>query len=166
MIYGPDGCELFHFSLTFAVDISEVVPSTGSHSGGTLLSIQGSGFGITPEAVSVEVGGIPCRVVKTTSTLIQCITEQPPDDSLVWDAGKAVLAGNFTRIPLFQGNTLTHSFFYRHAANSSMKSISLCANSYLTERVPSSKSVSVHEHAHIRYEENKLGQAGQQSWKC
>ena len=62
-------------------DILSVYPNQGGSLGGTLLTIKGTGFGINPAAVEVDIDGIPCTVVSVSPTLVTCRTGMPPDGS-------------------------------------------------------------------------------------
>lgn len=65
------------------VDIHEVLPHAGSVKGGTLLTINGNGFGgpsSSSTAVSVDINGAPCDVIHHTPTQIQCWTNANDED--------------------------------------------------------------------------------------
>ena len=65
------------------VDVHTVSPSTGSSTGGALLTITGLGFAETSEDVIVDVGGVPCEVVSVNTTVITCWTGVPSPGSEV-----------------------------------------------------------------------------------
>lgn len=50
--------------------VTGVSPQFGPSSGGTLITIQGSGFG----TATVTIDGIPCTIASSTSTQITCTT--------------------------------------------------------------------------------------------
>lgn len=49
-------------------------PSSGGVLGGSVLTIDGSGFSIAPSRVSVRIGEVPCAVISSTNSEIVCIT--------------------------------------------------------------------------------------------
>lgn len=51
-----------------------ISPSMGSRLGGTLIAISGSGFSYLSSHLTVEIGSIPCHIVSSTFSKIQCIT--------------------------------------------------------------------------------------------
>ena len=51
--------------------IHDISPSIGSTSGGDTIIIEGSNFGTSP---SVEIDGISCSIVSSSSTQINCVT--------------------------------------------------------------------------------------------
>ena len=62
-------------------EIRHIEPSAGSVNGGTLLTIDGTGFvsdGLGGK-VSVEVGDMPCEIVKISETKIICKTPSNSD---------------------------------------------------------------------------------------
>ena len=70
-------------SLSLSLYVHKVTPSSGSTTGGTLLTITGLGFAETTEDVTVDVGGVPCEVVSTNTTVITCWTGVPSTGSEV-----------------------------------------------------------------------------------
>jgi hypothetical protein len=76
-------------------DIYEVSPSSGGSEGGTLITIQGTGFGITPDDVAVDIAGIPCEIVSHSQTEIRCRTGKPA-------AGSAAVATGDSDYPAVQ----------------------------------------------------------------
>jgi len=58
-------------------DIHSVLPQSGSDQGGTLLTIRGTGFGISADDISVDVDGIPCRIVSHNASHMRCWTGKP-----------------------------------------------------------------------------------------
>eukprot|EP00117_Sycon_ciliatum_P037364 scpid335/ scgid27970/ Fibrocystin-L; Polycystic kidney and hepatic disease 1-like protein 1 len=85
--------------------ITGVTPSVGSREGGTLLVIDGTGFGFITANVSVAVGGVPCHVTKVQDTSLECITGRPDDGSPILTARqKLATPGNISTVPLFAGN--------------------------------------------------------------
>lgn len=69
--------------VSLCVDVHKVSPSTGSSTGGTLLTITGLGFAETSEDVMVDVGGVPCEIVSVNTTVITCWTGEPSPGSEV-----------------------------------------------------------------------------------
>ena len=74
-------------------DIHSIFPLSGSDQGGTLLTIQGTGFGINTDDISVDVDGIPCQIVSHSASKIQCWTGRPP-------AGSPAVASDNNRYPI------------------------------------------------------------------
>ncbi|EDO28621.1 predicted protein, partial [Nematostella vectensis] len=54
--------------------VHSVFPSSGSFAGGTLLTIQGQGFGRNSIRVEVDIAGVKCNVASVTDTEIKCTT--------------------------------------------------------------------------------------------
>jgi len=65
---------IFHYS--YQVDVESITPLTGPLSGGTLLQINGKGFGETIDDVSVSIGNsdTACHVMEVTSSYVKCLT--------------------------------------------------------------------------------------------
>ena len=61
-------------SFTYEVSVSGIKPASGSIGGGTLVTISGNGFGVTPNDSSVTIGDSICEIVNTTMTEISCFT--------------------------------------------------------------------------------------------
>ena len=68
-----EDCAPFTFGAasSTALTVTGIVPTSGSTSGGTLVSIAGTGF---DGSTSVEIGAAPCTVSSYTSTNITCTT--------------------------------------------------------------------------------------------
>ena len=60
------------YDVEMAPRLTAVSPQLGSLAGGTELTIQGAGFGGDAAALSVSVGGTPCKVSALTPTSIYC----------------------------------------------------------------------------------------------
>ena len=58
--------------------VVSISPTNGSVSGGTLLTITGSGFSHFTSRVNVSIGSIPCKVVSTSLSEIVCRTGPSP----------------------------------------------------------------------------------------
>lgn len=61
-------------SFTYQVSVSGIKPARGSIGGGTLVTISGSGFGVTLNDSSVTIGDSICEIVNITMTEISCFT--------------------------------------------------------------------------------------------
>lgn len=61
-------------SFTYEVSVSGIKPARGGIGGGTLVTITGSGFGVTPNDSSVTIGDSICDIVNVTMTEISCVT--------------------------------------------------------------------------------------------
>ena len=61
-------------SFTYEVSVSGIKPARGSIGGGTLVTLSGSGFGVTPNDSSVTIGDSICDIVNVTMTEITCVT--------------------------------------------------------------------------------------------
>jgi len=61
-------------SFTYEVRVSGIKPARGSVGGGTLVTISGSGFDVTPDDNSVTIGDSICDIVNVTMTEISCVT--------------------------------------------------------------------------------------------
>ena len=59
---------------THEVSVSDIKPARGSTGGGTLVTISGSGFGMTANDSSVTIGGSVCDIVNITMTEVSCVT--------------------------------------------------------------------------------------------
>ena len=71
------------YSFQLVPQVNSVSPATGSTSGGTLISISGSGFPdsnfpLPSNTLSITLGGRPCSVVKSNFSTIQCYTPAQP----------------------------------------------------------------------------------------
>ncbi len=64
-----------------STDIHGVHPREGPPQGGTLITIVGAGFGVVQDDVTVDVDGVPCRLVYHSQTVLRCWTGKPADDS-------------------------------------------------------------------------------------
>lgn len=58
-------------------------PSSGSSSGGTLLTITGAGFASNKDDISVDIDGVPCEVINASWSEIVCWTGAPEMGSKV-----------------------------------------------------------------------------------
>ena len=66
--------------------MESITPSAGSLKGGTLMTIQGKGFGsVDARHVNVRVAGTKCEVQKVTDTTIECVTLPIDPESLLND---------------------------------------------------------------------------------
>ena len=65
----------------YYTDIHAVSPSKGSTEGGTLITVTGTGFGLDPADVEVDIDGTQCTVTSSSPTEIQCVTGRPPQGS-------------------------------------------------------------------------------------
>jgi len=65
---------IFHYS--YQVDVESITPLTGPITGGTLLQVNGKGFGETIDDVSVSIGNsdTACHVMEVTSSYVKCLT--------------------------------------------------------------------------------------------
>ena len=61
--------------------MQSVYPAVGSAEGGTVVQIEGSGFGSKIEDVEVDVDGIPCKVLAVSYSTVTCETGRPPNGS-------------------------------------------------------------------------------------
>nr|XP_048313021.1 fibrocystin-L isoform X3 [Myodes glareolus] len=59
-------------------NIDMVLPSAGSTTGMTRVTIHGSGFGASFASVDVSMGDFPCKVLTVTYTAIECETSPAP----------------------------------------------------------------------------------------
>ena len=60
---------------------TQCVPNQGGSLGGTLLTIEGSGFGINQDDLEGDIDGIPCSIESFSQSAITCTTGRPPDGS-------------------------------------------------------------------------------------
>ncbi|XP_069115426.1 fibrocystin-L-like [Argopecten irradians] len=69
-------------TLTYTYDssktptVTSVSPKYGGTSGGTLITIAGSGFGTVQTDIDVSIGGVQCLVQSATDTEVTCMTGQ------------------------------------------------------------------------------------------
>ena len=61
-------------SFTYEISVSGIRPARGSTGGGTLVTISGSRFGVTPNNSGVTIGDSICDIVNITMTEISCVT--------------------------------------------------------------------------------------------
>lgn len=61
-------------SFTYEISVSGIKPSRGSIGGGTLVTISGSGFGVTPNDSSVTIGSSICDILNISMKQISCVT--------------------------------------------------------------------------------------------
>ena len=61
-------------SFTYEISVSGIKPSRGSIGGGLLVTISGSGFGVTPNDSTVTIGGSICDILNISMTKISCVT--------------------------------------------------------------------------------------------
>ena len=86
--------------------VNSITPSSGSISGGTRLTITGSGFCVAPERVAVRVGSVPCDIVSSSLSEITCITGPSSISAVDSPVGlSATVNGNAVTI----GATYTYS---------------------------------------------------------
>lgn len=71
-----------YITVSVAVTLTSVSPGSGSISGGTLITLTGTGFSHMKERMSVYVGEYPCEIVESTATTsIECITSPAPSSA-------------------------------------------------------------------------------------
>eukprot|EP00795_Rhopilema_esculentum_P009048 gene9048-16692_t len=75
--YLVDGNDVAYSYQTYA-DVSSISPNEGSVMGGQVISINGNFFTKKIANVSVTVGGVPCKVLSTSTTRITCRTGRAP----------------------------------------------------------------------------------------
>jgi hypothetical protein len=68
------------YSMKVLPSVRVISPNVGSLAGGTIVTIQGSGFSSNKSELVVYAGGRPCEVVKSDMTSIQCRTSYNPTD--------------------------------------------------------------------------------------
>ena len=61
-------------SFTYRVSVNQIQPGKGSVGGGTVVTIKGNGFGVTPNGSHVTIGGSLCDVLNSSLTEISCVT--------------------------------------------------------------------------------------------
>jgi hypothetical protein len=61
--------------------VSAISPAAGSTAGGTLVTLQGTGFSAAPSDVQVQFGGSSCQVVSSSQTSVLCITGALPGNA-------------------------------------------------------------------------------------
>ena len=59
-------------------DIQSVQPSSSHPLGGELVTITGSGFGLSC-GMSVDIDGVPCEVVRSSFSEVKCVTGAVPE---------------------------------------------------------------------------------------
>ena len=62
------------FVITVIIIVSSVTPERGGIAGGTILTIEGHGFGTSTSAINVDVGDVNCAVTSVSSRVITCTT--------------------------------------------------------------------------------------------
>ena len=85
--------------VAYELQVFEVYPMNGSVLGGTTMTIYGSGFSSNYSDVEVTIGELPCEVIYTNDTRIDCVTSsnsktvtvQPNVSNNVWDPEVAVI---------------------------------------------------------------------------
>ncbi|KAK7010427.1 fibrocystin-L, partial [Biomphalaria glabrata] len=65
---------VYAYDSSLASSVTLVSPSRGGTAGGTLVTITGSGFGISNESLSVKIAGVICDVQSVINSEIKCIT--------------------------------------------------------------------------------------------
>lgn len=79
--------------------VESVSAESGSLAGGHVLHIRGHGFGSMEGAVSVDIAGIPCRVLSAADSIITCLTSpwQPSvNNHTAFSGGAGVSLTQFT----------------------------------------------------------------------
>ncbi|XP_052060298.1 fibrocystin-L-like isoform X3 [Mytilus californianus] len=71
---GQTAASTYQYDSAASPSITSVSPSIGGTSGGTTLTIEGTGFGSSTSDVSVTIGGIACVVQTVANTKVVCIT--------------------------------------------------------------------------------------------
>lgn len=66
-----------YITVSVSATLTDVSPSTGSVSGGTLITLTGTGFSHMMGRMNVNIGEYPCNIVKSTTTNIECWTTAP-----------------------------------------------------------------------------------------
>lgn len=61
--------------------IASIRPSVGSLAGGTDLTVVGTGFGADVNAIAIHVAGIPCDVLRITTSGVNCRLRSQPSAS-------------------------------------------------------------------------------------
>jgi hypothetical protein len=87
------------FSVSYAMVVSSISPSSGSKAGGTLLTLSGTGFRAYASGNVVLVGGQMCSVISSTFSQLSCRTPASSSDS---DTSVAVVANGVTAGTQFQ----------------------------------------------------------------
>ena len=59
-------------------DIQSVQPSSSHPLGGELVTITGSGFGLSC-GMSVDIDGVPCEVIRSSFNEVKCVTGAAPE---------------------------------------------------------------------------------------
>ena len=65
------------FIESFLSDIQSVQPSSSHPLGGELITITGSGFGLSC-GLEVDIAGVPCEVVQSSFSEVKCVTGAAP----------------------------------------------------------------------------------------
>jgi hypothetical protein len=69
------------YSVSILPVISNISPNIGSLSGGSVLEITGSGFGLNQSAIIVYASGNPCNIISVNDAVITCRTTEAFIDS-------------------------------------------------------------------------------------
>ena len=91
--------ELLYPFVVYELQVFEVYPRNGSILGGTTLTIYGTGFGSNQSDVEVIIGELPCEVIHTNDTRIDCVTSSitetitvhPNISTYAWDPAVVVI---------------------------------------------------------------------------
>ncbi|EOD39164.1 hypothetical protein EMIHUDRAFT_223628, partial [Emiliania huxleyi CCMP1516] len=84
------------FDLEILPKVTSVSPPSGYVTGGTALTVTGSGFGAEPSALAVDVGGSTCQVTELKPGIVSCISTAVCAD---WDSA---FVGCFVRESIAQ----------------------------------------------------------------
>uniref|UniRef100_A0A7M5XC92 IPT/TIG domain-containing protein n=7 Tax=Clytia hemisphaerica TaxID=252671 RepID=A0A7M5XC92_9CNID len=61
-------------TFTYDIELDNIEPLTGPLTGGTVIQLNGKGFGTIVDDVSVTVGDNDCNVIEVTSSTVRCST--------------------------------------------------------------------------------------------
>ncbi|XP_021354873.1 fibrocystin-L-like isoform X2 [Mizuhopecten yessoensis] len=64
----------YTYDANLTPEVTSVRPGHGGTGGGTLVTIEGSGFGVVQADVDVSIEGVPCVVQSVTATEVTCLT--------------------------------------------------------------------------------------------
>lgn len=67
---------LSNFALSYALAVTSVSPSNGSIYGGTVVTVQGSGFSAKPGDNALTISGLSCAVISSSAQQLQCVTQR------------------------------------------------------------------------------------------
>lgn len=105
-------------AFTYRVSVNRIQPARGSIGGGTLVTINGDGFGLTSNASSVAIGGSICNVLNSSLTEISCVTSSHASSS----ANVDVTVGG-------EVGSLSNAFVYDSGLTPSVSSLSISEGS-------------------------------------